>query len=116
MLFCNYSDNFILIHVKDFLFYIKGENIPRGGIPSTLPSPRAVTNLISDESLGPKNQADKKRSGQSFAQGQTLAHDLVDTKLLSGKYLLSQIQISSERVCSYQDVLLDMNNILAILT
>jgi hypothetical protein len=56
-----------------------------------LPGPRVVTNLISDEALGPKNQADKKRSGQSFAQGQTLAHDLVDTKLLGGKYRMSQI-------------------------
>ena len=78
--------------IYDF-FYIKGENIPRGGIPSTLPGPRAVTNLISDEALGPNNQADKKRSGQSFAQGQTLAHDLVDTKLLGGKCRVSNLDL-----------------------
>ena len=79
--------------IYDYFFYIKGENIPRGGIPSMLPGPRAVTNLISDESLGPKNQADKKRSGQSFAQGQILAHDLVDTKLLGGKCRVSNLDL-----------------------
>lgn len=81
-------------------------NAPRGGFISTLPSPRAVSNLLSDEHLSNPNQPDnqngdedqsnsnqgsdedmsdqdqfdKRRSAQTFAFGQLLAHDVIATK------------------------------------
>lgn len=53
-------------------------------MPSRLPSPRLVSNTISKESDGPADQSDSKRSGQTMAFGQLMAHDFIKTKVISG--------------------------------
>lgn len=64
--------------------YEDGVDLPRGGMPSRLPSPRLVSNTISKESDGPSNQSDSTRSGQTMAFGQLMAHDFIKTKVISG--------------------------------
>lgn len=57
-----------------------------------LPSPRLVSTTISNETNGPTDQADNRRSGMNMAFGQLLAHDIIKTELHTGKHLLQLVR------------------------
>ncbi|CAC5363385.1 PXDN [Mytilus coruscus] len=76
---------------KPMVAYEDGISLPRG-FPDRLPDPRVVSNAVSDSSLGPKNQSDKKRTGQHMSFGQLLAHDFIETEIPSGIDCCNQLE------------------------
>ncbi|OPL28700.1 hypothetical protein AM593_08351, partial [Mytilus galloprovincialis] len=65
----------------DLMIDYDDDNSPRGGFPSCLPSPRLISNTLMADELGPTDQASPTLSGQHFAFGQALTHDLIKTQL-----------------------------------
>ncbi|VDI69399.1 thyroid peroxidase [Mytilus galloprovincialis] len=65
----------------DLMIDYDDDNSPRGGFPSSLPSPRLISNTLMADELGPTDQASPTLSGQHFAFGQALTHDLIKTQL-----------------------------------
>ncbi|CAC5408512.1 PXDN [Mytilus coruscus] len=80
-----YNGN-LMIDYDDFKSVIRLESIaednsPRCGFPSNLPSPRLISNKLMVDQLGPNDQTSPTLSGQHFAFGQALTHDLIKTQV-----------------------------------
>lgn len=60
--------------------YADDNNLPRG-YPKSLPSPRILSNGISAKSQGPKDQFDRRLSGEHMAFGQIITHDVIETEI-----------------------------------
>ncbi|VDI69396.1 Hypothetical predicted protein, partial [Mytilus galloprovincialis] len=67
--------------------YDDGVDLPRGGFPSNLPSPRLISNKLMADELGPDDQSSRTLSGQHFAFGQALTHDFISTKISTDRRL-----------------------------
>ena len=65
---------------------ISDYNLPRG-YPKSLPNPRALSNCIDAKSQGPKDQFDRRLSGEHMAFGQLLTHDILETEVPMGLYI-----------------------------